>query len=158
AAVDRLYRELNTVLTEHRGTLNNYVGDAYFAIWECDTDPDAANNALRFALTAARTVAAVAPTLALRHPDGRPIHMGWGVVMGRAAMSSLSHALVTVLGDSTNLAFRLSGLAGREGHADVVVTAAIRDRAGPEFTFDPGVEVSVRGRTGIEKVFGAHAV
>ena len=138
AAIDRLYGELNTVLAEHRGTLNNYVGDAFFAIWECENDPDAAGNALRFALAAARTVQEVAPTLPLRDPDGQPIHMGWGVVMGRAAMSSLTHMLVTVLGDTTNLAFRISGLAGRAGHADVVVTGAIRDLAGAGFTFDRG--------------------
>ena len=155
-AIDRLYGELNKLLVQHRGTLNNYVGDAFFAIWECDDDPEAARNALRFAIAATARVRELAPELPLRDPHGESIRMGWGVVLGRAAMSSLTNMLVTVLGDATNLAFRISGLAGREGHADVVVTSGIRDMAGPEFRFDPGLDVSVKGRTGTESVFGAH--
>lgn len=153
--LDRLYGELNALLPRFRGTLNNYAGDAFFAIWECDADPDAAEHAVNFALAAAERMRTLALHLDLRSADGEPIRMGWGVVMGPAAMSSLTGMLVTVLGDATNVAFRIAGLAARDGRADVLAIRAVYDLVAPQFAFDPPEQVEVKGRAGVEEVFGA---
>jgi hypothetical protein len=52
--IDCLYRELRALLNQYRGTLVDYVGDAFFASWELDVDPAAADNALNFVLAASR--------------------------------------------------------------------------------------------------------
>ena len=49
--VHHLYTKLRELLAEFRGTLVDYVGDAFFASWELEVDPAAAVNALRFALS-----------------------------------------------------------------------------------------------------------
>jgi adenylate cyclase len=117
--IDRLYGELRQILSRHHGTLSNYVGDAFFATWQPAAVPDAARVATAFAVEAAETVPRIAAGLDLREPGGGPLRMGWGVASGPAAVSRLTGMLVTVLGDATNVAFRLSGLAGRDGRPEV---------------------------------------
>jgi adenylate cyclase len=50
-------------------------------------------------------------------------------------VSRLTGMLVTVLGDATNVAFRLSGLAGRDGRPDVLVTDAVHRATAASFAF-----------------------
>ena len=155
ANIDRLYGGLRSRLGEHRGTLSNYVGDAFFATWEIAAIPEAATKAVAFALEAAEWVRDVAPSLALRDPEDRPIRMGWGVVAGTAAVSSMSGRLVSVLGDATNVAFRLSGVAGRSGWSDVVVTEAVHRRTGGLFSYSEPASVKVKGRLAPVTVYAA---
>jgi class 3 adenylate cyclase len=152
-----LYGELYALLVPHRGTLNNYVGDAFFAVWEVDRDPDAALHATEFALAAARRVGKMGGSLPLRDPDGSPIRMGWAVAEGLVGVSTLTGRLATVLGDATNLVFRISGLAGRQGRGEVLVTDAVRMRLGERFRFDRGEEVVVKGRTAAVRIFAAYS-
>ena len=137
--IDRLYAGLRQILARHHGTLSNYVGDAFFATWEAaaldGAAPDGAaagggaldpaRSAVAFTVEAAETVPRIAAGLDLRDPGGGPLRMGWGVALGPAAVSQLTGMLVTVLGDATNVAFRLSGLAGRDGRPGVLVTDAV---------------------------------
>jgi class 3 adenylate cyclase len=71
--------------------------------------PDGAELAIDFALSANRLVEELAPELPLRDPDGSPIHMGWGVVHGKAALAAMTRSVEAVIGDATNVAFRLAG-------------------------------------------------
>ena len=167
--IDRLYAGLRQLLARHRGTLSNYVGDAFFATWEaaaCDgaaddgvaTDGEAlhpARSAVAFTVEAAETVPRIAAGLDLRDPGGGPLRMGWGVALGPAAVSQLTGMLVTVLGDATNVAFRLSGLAGRDGRPDVLVTDAVYQATSAAFAFTPPSTIQVKGRSQPVRVLGA---
>jgi len=156
-SLERLYGELYQLLSQHRGTLSNYVGDAFFAIWELDHDPSGAENAMAFTLAADELVNQLSPTLKLRDPDGSPIRMGWAVAKGPVAVSSMTGMLVSVLGDATNLVFRISGLAGRDGRSDVLVTEAVRDATQHRFRFDNPQDVTVKGRKASERIYAAGA-
>jgi adenylate cyclase len=153
--VDRLYAGLRQVLSRHHGTLSNYVGDAFFATWEVAAVPDAARAAVAFAVEAAELVPRIAPGLDLRDPDGGPMRMGWGVAQGPAAVSLLTGMLVTVLGDITNVAFRLSGMAGREGRPDVLVTGAVYQATAVSFAFTEPSAIQVKGRRQPVEALGA---
>jgi adenylate cyclase len=155
-SLGRLYGELFELLVPHGGTLNNYVGDAFFAVWEVDRDPDAARHATEFALAAARLVTEVSGSLQIRDPDGSPMRMGWAVAEGLVGVSTLTGRLATVLGDATNLAFRISGLAGRQGRGEVLVTESVQVLGGSRFRFDSAEEVFVKGRTAAVRIFAAH--
>ena len=152
-SLQALWAELTNVLTERRGTLSNYAGDALYAIWELKHIPDANELAVDFALAANDRVNAVAHQLPLRGPDGAPVRMGWGVVRGPGTLIALPHSAVSVLGDSTNLAFRLSGIAGREGRAPVFVTSKAREAVADEFLWGDPQQVPTKGRTGEETVY-----
>jgi len=177
--IDRLYAGLRQILARHHGTLSNYVGDAFFATWEaaapdsaaydsavCDSVTpegaggggdavDPARSAVAFTVEAAETVPRIAAGLDLRDPGGGPLRMGWGVALGPAAVSQLTGMLVTVLGDATNVAFRLSGLAGREGRPGVLVTDAVYRATSPAFAFTPPSAIQVKGRSQPVEVLGA---
>jgi adenylate cyclase len=153
--VDRLYAGLRQILAGHHGTLSNYVGDAFFATWEAAAVPDAARAAVAFAVEAAETVPRIAEGLDLRDPGGGPVRMGWGVASGSAAVSQLTEALATVVGDATNVAFRLSSAAGRDGRAGVLVTEAVYRATAEGFAFTAPTAIQVKGRTQKVRVLGA---
>jgi len=148
-----LWHQLGGVLQAHQGTLNHYAGDAMFAVWEVDRFPDAAELAIDFALSANQLVEQLGPELPLRGPDGLPIHMGWGVVQGMAALAAMTRSVDAVIGDATNVAFRLSGLAGRQGRASVIVTSGVHRAAAAQFNWGPSESVEIKGRSGMETVF-----
>jgi adenylate cyclase len=148
-----LWHQLRSVLTAHQGTLNHYAGDAIFAVWEADRFPHAANLAIDFALAANRCVADLGRELPLRAPDGSPIRMGWGVVVGKAALAAMTRSVEAVIGDSTNVAFRLAGLAGRDGRAAVMATSGLRRLVETQFTWGEAEKVAIKGRSGVETVF-----
>jgi len=153
--IDRLYAELRQILARHRGTLSNYVGDAFFATWEAEAVPAPTRAAVGFAVEAAETVPRIAAGLALRDPGGGPLRMGWGVASGLAAVSQLTEMLVTVLGDTTNVAFRLSGIAGRDGWPDVLVTEAVHRATADAFAFTAPSAIQVKGRSQAVEALGA---
>jgi adenylate cyclase len=148
-----LWNQLGSVLSAHRGTLSHYAGDALFAVWEVSTFPDAAERAIDFTLAANRLVEEFGPELPLRDPAGAPIRMGWGVVQGMAALAAMTRSADAVIGDATNVAFRLAGLAGREGRAAVLVTGAVRGAVAPQFIWSRSENVEIKGRSGTETVF-----
>jgi adenylate cyclase len=148
-----LWDEVGGVLHAHQGTLNHYAGDAIFAIWEASRFPDAAERAIEFALAANRLVEELGPTLPLRGPDNSPIRMGWGVAVGRVALAAMTRSVEAVIGDSTNVTFRLAGLAGRDGRAAVMVTSGVRRTVDEHFTWGDGEKVELKGRRGTETVF-----
>jgi adenylate cyclase len=167
--IDRLYAALRQILARHHGTLSNYVGDAFFATWEAVAPDgaapagavaggealDAARSAVAFTVEAAETVPRIAADLDLRDPGGGPLRMGWGAALGPAAVSQLTGMLVTVLGDATNVAFRLSGLAGRDGRPAVLVTDAVYRATSADFAFTRPSAIQVKGRTQPVQVLGA---
>jgi adenylate cyclase len=148
-----LWHEVGGVLHAHHGTLNHYAGDAIFAVWEANRFPDAGQRAIDFALAANRLVEELGPKLALRGPDGAPIRMGWGVVVGTVALAAMTRSVEAVIGDSTNVAFRLAGLAGRNGRAAVMVTSGVRRIAEAHFSWGESEKVELKGRRGMETVF-----
>ena len=148
-SIERVYSGLRKLLKAYCGTLSNYVGDAFFATWETSSMPDAATAAVSFALDAAARVREIAPSLPLRDPHGGS-RCVWGLVLGSAgvAVSMMAGAIVTVLGDATNVTFRLSGIASRSGWPDVVVTDTVHDLMAGQLSFAGPVDVEVKGRGG----------
>jgi class 3 adenylate cyclase len=150
--LDTLLRAFRSLLTTYQGTLSNFVGDAFFAVWEAGSVPQAPQLALDFVVAAAARLDELTPTLALRSPDGGPLRIGWGVARGDAAVSSMTGALLGVVGDAANLAFRLSGLAAREGRGEVLVAAMLYDDIAGRYPLDARAWIAVKGRREQEPV------
>lgn len=148
-----LWQELGKVLRAHRGTLNHYAGDALYAVWELGAIPEANELAVDFALAAHQRVTELGPDLPLRSSDGSPIRMGWAVVQGEAALAAFTRSVEAVIGDSTNLAFRLAGLAAREGRAAVLATGTVHDAAGANYHWGEPEQVQVKGRSVTDTIY-----
>ena len=82
-----------------------------------------------------------------------PIHMGWGVVQGMAALAAMTRSADAVIGDATNVAFRLAGLAGRHGRSAVMVTHEVHRSVAARFRWGVAENVEIKGRRGMETVF-----
>ena len=152
-SLNYLWHEIRQVLRAHRGTLNHYAGDALYAVWEVRTIPEANELAIDFALAANHRVEELAPTLPLRSPDGSPIRMGWGVVQGRAAIAAMTRTVNAVIGDATNVAFRLAGIAGRAGRPDVMVSAGVHAIVQAQYIWGRSEQVEIKGRRGMETIY-----
>ncbi len=155
--IDHIYAELRQLLSQFRGTLVDYVGDAFFAGWELDVDPDAPVHALEFALAAAAMVSDITAHIELRYADGSPLKMGWGASMGSVVMQLMPGAVLMVLGDATNVAFRISSIANREGRPAIIATDPLRKAAGGAFAFGEPETVTVKGRVAAETIYGVSA-
>jgi adenylate cyclase len=156
-SLDVLWEGLRRLLMEHGGTLNSYAGDALFAVWESDPIDTAVVQAVDFVRAAHRHVQATAPELPIRTPEGTPVRMGWAVVLGSVAVSTLTRAQPAVIGDTTNLAFRLSGRAGRDELPEILVNDTAREVLGDRYVWGEPHTVRVKGRTGEVVVFGLPA-
>jgi class 3 adenylate cyclase len=64
----------------------------------------------------------------------------------------MTGALLGVVGDAANLAFRLSGLAAREGRGEVLVAATLYDDIAGRYPLDTRAWVAVKGRREQEPV------
>jgi class 3 adenylate cyclase len=148
--VGRLFTLLRPLLAEHGGTMGHYAGDAFLGVWTADDEEANARSAVRFALAADAAVREIAPSLPLARATGSPVQMGWGVTLGRTAIAQLSGSLMTVLGDTVNLAFRVSSIAGREGRAPVLASSAVRALASVDADYGATETYEVKGRTGAE--------
>ena len=91
----------------------------------------------------------------LRYADGTPLRMGWGaVIRARSSCNSCPAPSSMVLGDAVNLGFRISSIAGREGRPSILATESVREAADGQFTFGDPETVTVKGRVGIETIYG----
>jgi class 3 adenylate cyclase len=153
-----LYTNLRELLTQHRGTLVDYVGDAFFASWELEVDPLAAVNALNFALVAQAMVTETTAGFELRYDDGQPLRMGWAITLGPVTMQLMPGSVVMVLGDAVNVGFRIASIAGREGRSSILATQLIKEAADGSFAFSEPETVTVKGRVGEETIYGVSAL
>jgi adenylate cyclase len=152
--VGRLFALLRPLLSAHGGTLGHYAGDAFLGVWTADDERANARSAVRFALAAEAAVRQVAPPLPPAGA-GAAVRLGWGVTLGPTAITSMSGPLVTVLGDTVNLAFRVADIAGREGRAPVLASSVVRELAPDEAEYSAAAAYEVKGRSGSELL---HAV
>jgi class 3 adenylate cyclase len=152
---DDLFDAIRRLLPSHGGTVVNYVGDAILTAWDVDRDAAAVERAIRFALAADELVRDRAPALRLRGPHGEPLRMGWAVTLGEAAAGHPSATHQTVHGDAVNLAFRLSGLAARDGLPPVLVTSDAATAAPGAARYGDPRELRVKGRTAPARAVGA---
>jgi len=148
-----LWSRLDETLRDHRGTLSNYAGDAIYAVWDAQAQTGAHAMAIDFALAAHRAVEALSSSLPLRDSAGAPIRMGWSVVHGSAAQAAMARSAAAILGDSTNLAFRLASIAGRAGRAPVLVAGRVHDAVEKLYLWGVSDEVTVKGRRTRETIY-----
>ena len=124
---------MSTLIMEHKGTVDKYIGDAIMAIWGAPLDDDDhAANAIRASLAMMEKLEEIRPTWEDR---GLPyIDIGIGLNTGTVSVGNFGSEQrfdYTVLGDNVNLASRLEGSNKTYG-TNIIISeftkAAINDR------------------------------
>jgi adenylate cyclase len=138
AILNRYLEEMSTVVLDHGGTIDKYVGDALVAFWGAPLAGDEDGNscvacALALHRAAERLRAAVADEYG--ETVGRTrigLHHGSVVVGNFGGRRRIQY---TALGDAMNVAARLEG-ANKYLASDILASEAVRKRA-PDFSWRP---------------------
>ncbi len=140
---EEVVRQLNSLLEimvectfEHEGTLDKFIGDAILVLFNAPLQQS--DHVVR----AARTAMAIQRRLA-GHPTG--LAVGIGLHRGEAVVGNIGtprRLEYTAIGSTVNIASRLCGVAEP---GQVIVSAAMVDDLGSEFTTEPLGPVTVKG-------------
>ena len=155
--VRRIFEIFSSIVRSHKGTVKDYIGDAVYAFWEHRPAPSAAQALLacQAALSQARGAREILKPSTGKQPREK-IALGWGITTGQVTLShyTLRPSELAVVGDSTNLAFRLSGLANKQLPSEIVLCSQTAKLVEKELALKDLGSVPIRGREGEEHVYG----
>ena len=146
--LNRYFAPMTSLVRQHAGTLDKFIGDALMAYWNAPLDvPEHPVRAVETALTMQETI----PILneQLRADMNREIRIGIGVHTGAAFVGNMGTAdfiNYTLIGDNVNLASRLEGLCPQYG-VGVVVSGETREACGETLAFQRLDTIRVKGKT-----------
>lgn len=156
-----IFETFGVIVHENKGTIKDFAGDAVFAFWDHDVIPrkEQAVLACQCALKQAHSVNRIRAELSASNPLISSLRLGWGITTGEVTISHYGAraADLALVGDSTNLAFRLSGLANKDLSIEVVICTNTADLVRDALPVEDLGMISVRGRSGHEHVYGLRA-
>ncbi|MGY4304634.1 adenylate cyclase [Bradyrhizobium sp. USDA 4369] len=136
---------ISTVIVDHGGTIDKFIGDAVMAFWGAPAaQPDHAALCCRAALTCRAAVAASG----LCDDDGRPLAIRIGINSGAMLVGNIGSELrlnYTVIGDAVNVASRLEG-ANKTYGTDILIGEGTARLAGEAFLTREIDRIAVYGR------------
>jgi class 3 adenylate cyclase len=140
-----------------KGTLKDYAGDAVYAFWGHTVEPKSKQAVLacQAAIEQTQKLSEIRAKLSGKNIAAENLQMGWGITTGRVTMSHYGSrsADLALVGDCTNLAFRLSDLANKELSEKIVICAQTADLVREDLKLKDLGDVSIKGRTGKEHIF-----
>jgi len=146
------------IVHDHKGTIKDYSGDAVYAFWEHGSElcKEQALAACRTALKQAQTVNQIRTKLSGLNEAAKCLRLGWGITTGKVTMSHYGWRVtdLTLVGDCTNAAFRLSGIANKDLPSEIVMCSETAGLVGDILPMADLGFVSLRGRSGQEHVYG----
>ncbi|HTR16873.1 MAG TPA: adenylate/guanylate cyclase domain-containing protein [Acetobacteraceae bacterium] len=156
--MSQYFEQVVTSLMADRATIDKFIGDAIMALWNAPTaDPAHAAHACRAALHC-RLVCERLEREFLQQA-WPPLRTRFGISTGEVAVGNfgaVDRLAYTALGATVNMASRLESLNKYYGTA-ILVTAATRTAAGPDFVFRRVDRVLPKGRiepTDIHELLG----
>lgn len=151
--LSQLFERFSEAVNRHHGVVKDFAGDAIFAFWEHgqDAKTEMAVRACRTALMQYDELNKL-PQIAQMET---PLRVGWGIATGRVTLShyGVRQDTMAVVGDATNLAFRLAGLANKALDSNIVVCDCTAKLVPAELRLVELGEVETKGRTGRETVW-----
>ena len=147
-----------TIVHNHKGTVKDYTGDEVYAFWEHGAHlcKEQAVAACLTAVEQAQTVNQIRAKLSGVNPAVESLRLGWGITTGKVTMSHYGWRVtdLTLVGDTTNSAFRLSSMANKKLKSEIVVCSQTADLVRESLPTDDLGLVTLRGRSGQEHVYG----
>jgi class 3 adenylate cyclase len=155
--VREVFERFSNIVEEFRGTVKDYAGDAILAFWEHQYEDSATQSlrACRAALEQCRIFSQILKDLSGRYADIDNLLMGWGITTGPIYLGHFGSrtADLALVGDSVNLASRLSGLANKDIPENILICSSTAAHVQNQLTTRDLGRFSIRGRQGREHVF-----
>jgi class 3 adenylate cyclase len=157
ALMKEIFDAFNTIVYNFKGTIKDYAGDAVYAFWDHAVEPISKQAVLacRAAIRQTQTINEIRAKLSGKNIAADNLQMGWGITTGKVTMSHYGSraADLALVGDCTNLAFRLSGLANKELSEKIVICSQTAELIRNDLKIKDLGTVAIKGRTGKEHVF-----
>ena len=157
ALMKEIVDTFSAIVFKFKGTIKDYAGDAVYAFWDHDVEPinGQAVLACQAAIQQTQTVNAIRAKLSGKNIAVDNLQMGWGITTGKVTLSHYGSraADLALVGDCTNLAFRLSSIANKELSEKIVICSQTAELVRNELPLkDLGI-IAIKGRKGKEHVF-----
>jgi adenylate cyclase len=160
ALMKEIFDAFNTIVYKFKGTIKDYAGDAVYAFWDHHVEPinKQAVLACQAAIEQTQSIDQIRTKLSGKNMAAANLQMGWGVTTGKVTLSHYGSRAtdLAVVGDCTNLAFRLSGLANKELSEKIVICSQTAELVRNDLALKDLGTVSIKGRNGNEHVFALH--
>jgi class 3 adenylate cyclase len=157
ALMKEIFDTLSAIVYNFKGTIKDYAGDAVYAFWSHAAEPirKQAVLACQAAIQQTQTINEIRDKLSGKNLAAENLQMGWGITTGKVTMSHYGSraADLALVGDCTNLAFRLSGLANKELSEKIVICSQTADLVRGELELKDLGSVPIKGRAGKEHIF-----
>jgi class 3 adenylate cyclase len=158
ALMKEIFDTFSAIVYNYKGTIKDYAGDAVYAFWDHAHEPisQQAVLACQAAIHQTETVKEIRTKLSGKNTAADNLQLGWGITTGKVTMSHYGSraADLALVGDCTNLAFRLSGLANKELSEKIVICAQTAELIRNDLEILDLGSVPIKGRTGKEHLFG----
>ena len=153
-----IFDTFSAIVYNFKGTIKDYAGDAVYAFWDHAAEPISKQAALacQAAIQQTQAINEIRTKLSAKNIASDNLQMGWGITTGKVTMSHYGSraADLALVGDCTNLAFRLSGLANKELPEKIVICSQTAELIRDDLKTKDLGSVEIKGRTGKEHVFG----
>ena len=157
ALMKEIFDTFSAIVYNYKGTIKDYAGDAVYAFWDHAVEPISKQAVLacQAAIQQTQTINEIRAKLSGKNIAADNLQMGWGITTGKVTMSHYGSraADLALVGDCTNLAFRLSGLANKELSEKIVVCSQTAELIRNDLKIKDLGTVAIKGRTGKEHVF-----
>jgi len=158
ALMKEIFDTFSAIVYNFKGTIKDYAGDAVYAFWDHAAEPISTQAVLacQAAIQQTQAINEIRTKLSGKNIASDNLQMGWGITTGKVTMSHYGSraADLALVGDCTNLAFRLSGLANKELSEKIVICSQTADLIRNDLEIKDLGTVAIKGRTGEEHVFG----
>ena len=165
---NRAYKIMNEIIQifsqiiyNFKGTIKDYAGDAVFAFWPHSGTPESKLTLLacQAAIEQAKAIERMSSDTFGGGQIASPVRMGWGISTGSATISHYGDRPtdLAVVGDATNLAFRLAGLANKLLPAEIIICEKTAEMVNGVLPLEDLGLVHTKGRVGEEHVFAISA-
>ena len=157
ALMKEILDTFSAIVYNYKRTIKDYAGDAVYAFWDHAVEPISKQAVLacQAAIQQTQTINEIRAKLSGKNIAADNLQMGWGITTGKVTMSHYGSraADLALVGDCTNLAFRLSGLANKELSEKIVVCSQTAELIRNDLKIKDLGAVAIKGRTGKEHVF-----
>ena len=157
ALMKEIFDTFSAIVYNFKGTIKDYAGDAVYAFWDHAVEPISKQAVLacQAAIQQTQTINEIRAKLSGKNIAADNLQMGWGITTGKVTMSHYGSraADLALVGDCTNLAFRLSGLANKELSEKIVICSQTAELIRNDLKIKDLGAVAIKGRTGKEHVF-----
>jgi adenylate cyclase len=157
ALMKEIFDTFSAIVYNFKGTIKDYAGDAVYAFWDHTVEPISTQAVLacQAAIQQTQTINKIRAKLSGKNIASDNLQMGWGITTGKVTMSHYGSraADLALVGDCTNLAFRLSGLANKQLSEKIVICSQTAELIRNDLKIKDLGNVEIKGRTGKEHVF-----